>query len=89
MNLQSSDDRVSSLSADLAHANAEKQILNEKIDFIQNEKRVLEERLKKMEQSTSWRVTKPLRFAGELRKKVKTRSRDGLTEKEDDYFRVQ
>lgn len=88
MNLQSSDDRVSSLSADLAHANAEKQILNEKIDIIRIEKRDLEERIQKMEQSTSWRVTKLLRFAGDTLRKINTRSDTSLTEKEDNCSRM-
>ena len=88
MNLQSSEDYVSSLSADLVRSNAEKQILNAEIDITRNKIHVLEKRLQQMEQSTSWRVTKPLRFAGKLLRKCKTQFRVALSKKENDHSRV-
>ncbi len=73
------------IARDLTCADAEKQALLHERDCLPDEKRALEAQLQKMYQSTFWKVTKPLRYAGELRKKSKAKPKDALTEEEKNY----
>ena len=82
---QAYENERNQIARDPTCADAEKQALLHERDCLLDEKRALEAQLQKMYQSTSWKVTKPLRYAGELRKKSKAKPKDALTEEEKNY----
>lgn len=69
--IQSEQERVDRLSSELTCANEEKQNLEKEKYTLLNEKTALEEYVQKLVLSTSWRVTKPLRYVGEILRKIK------------------
>lgn len=61
---QSAQASLHAASSDLAHIHAAVQALTE-------EKRALEERIHAMEQSTSWKMTRPVRLLGRITRRIK------------------
>lgn len=64
----------------LAGGEANQQALSQEIIHLMNEKHDLEEELRKIYQSKSWKITKPLRYVKEILRKNRTRSMNDQAE---------